>query len=67
MDKHELGNVVFTNVCDALPEANGAQAFVYIKTANGRIWKGMYFMNGGKPTFASYGSEIANVVAWAYR
>lgn len=26
--------------------------------------KGMFFRNGNKPVFASYGSEIANVIEW---
>ena len=26
--------------------------------------KGMFFQNGSHPTFASYGSEVENVIEW---
>ena len=59
-------DLVFTNVSDRLPDCNGSQVMVYINKSNGSISKGMFYMNGTKPTFASYGSEIQNVIAWAY-
>ena len=59
-------DLVFTNVSDRLPDCNGSQVMVYIKKSNGSISKGMFYMNGTKPTFASYGSEIQDVIAWAY-
>lgn len=39
---------------------------VLFKTAdNPDAWrKGMFFWNGSKPEFASYGSEITNVIEW---
>ena len=58
--------LVFTNVSERLPDCKGSQVRVYIKKSNGRTSKGMFYMNGTKPTFASYGSEIQNVIAWAY-
>ena len=57
---------VFTNVSERLPDCKGSQAIVYIKKSNGSTSKGMFYMNGTKPTFASYGSEIQDVIAWAY-
>lgn len=59
-------DLVFTNVSERLPDCKGSQVMVYIKKYNGSISKGMFYMNGTKPTFASYGSEIQNVIAWAY-
>lgn len=66
MKNTEFENLVFTKVCDELPDTKGSFARVYIKTETGRIKKGMFYMNGKKPTFASYGSEVKDVVAWAY-
>ena len=59
-------DLVFTNVSERLPDCNGSQVRVYIKKSNGSTSKGMFYMNGTKPTFASYGSEIQDVIAWAY-
>ena len=59
-------DLVFTNVSERLPYCKGSQVRVYIKKSNGRTSKGMFYMNGTKPTFASYGSEIQDVIAWAY-
>ena len=59
-------DLVFTNVSERLPDCKGSQVRVYIKKSNGSISKGMFFMNGTKPTFASYGSEVQDVIAWAY-
>ena len=59
-------DLVFTNVSERLPDCKGSQVMVYIKKYNGSTSKGMFYMNGTKPTFASYGSEIQNVIAWAY-
>ena len=59
-------DLVFTNVFERLPDCKGSQVMVYIKKSNGRTSKGMFYMNGAKPTFASYGSEIQDVIAWAY-
>lgn len=59
-------DLVFTNVSERLPDCKGSKVRVYIKKYNGSISKGMFYMNGTKPTFASYGSEIQNVIAWAY-
>ena len=59
-------DLVFTNVSERLPDCKGSQVMVYIKKSNGRTSKGMFYMNGTKPTFASYGSEIQDVIAWAY-
>ena len=59
-------DLVFTNVSERLPDCKGSQVRVYIKKSNGSISKGMFYMNGRTPTFASYGSQIFGVVAWAY-
>lgn len=58
-------DIEFVSVKKALPETNGNAVSVYIKQ-NDKICKGMFYMNGGKPVFASYGSTIENVEAWAY-
>ena len=55
-------NIKFTSTKEALPE----HTKVYIKTADNKIRKGMFYMNGGKPVFTSYGSPIENVTHWAY-
>lgn len=60
-------NINFTSVNEALPETNGNQASVFMKRSDGRITAGMFYMNGGKPVFAAYGSSVENVIAWAYR
>jgi hypothetical protein len=60
-------NIKFTSVKEALPKYHSNQARVYIKTADNRITKGMFYMNGGKPVFASYGTEVENVTEWAYQ
>ena len=62
----EKENLIFTDVTERLPETNGSQVRVYIKKSNGSISKGMFYINGRKPTFASYGSEVFDAVAWAY-
>lgn len=59
-------DLVFTNVSERLPDCKGSQVRVYIKKSNGSTSKGMFYMNGTKPTFASYGCEIQDVIAWAY-
>ena len=66
-DTVKIQNIKFTSVKEALPETNGNQAFVYMKRSNGKINAGMFYYNGGKPVFASYGSQINNVIEWAYR
>lgn len=63
----KLGDLVFYSVNEALPEYTGGAALVYMKRSDGRVTKGMFYMNGNKPTFAAYGSEITNVIAWRYR
>ena len=62
----EKENLIFTDVTERLPETKGSQARVYIKKSNGGISTGMFYMNGRTPTFASYGSQILDVVAWAH-
>ena len=59
-------DLIFTDVSERLPEINGSQVRVYIKKSNGSISKGMFYVNGRTPTFASYGSQVFDVVAWAY-
>lgn len=57
----------FKSVNEALPEYVENCASVYMKCSDGRTRKGMFYYNGGKPVFASYGSQIDNVTEWAYR
>lgn len=56
----------FISVEKAYPETNGNAAHILMKCSSGKITKGMYYNNGGKPTFAAYGSEVSDVIAWAY-
>ena len=57
----------FISVNESLPVYISNCAFVFMKCSDGKIRKGMFYMNGGKPVFASYGSTVENVTAWAYR
>lgn len=61
--------MLYIPVNEALPKYVENCAFVYIKLKDGRIRKGMFYKNGGKPTFASYGAEIKieDIQSWAYR
>ena len=63
----EKENLIFTDVTERLPETNGSQVKVYIKKSNGSTTKGMFYMNGTKPTFAQYGNEINDVVEWRHK
>lgn len=65
--QEENKNINFISVKEALPETNGNVAFVYMKRSGGKIMGGMFYMNGRKPVFAAYGSQINDVIAWAYR
>lgn len=67
MKQEELENIKFVSVEDALPETNGNQAFVYMKKSDGSITRGMFYMNGRQASFASYGSKVDGVIAWAYK
>lgn len=62
-----MKEIQFTPVNEALPETKGSSVHVYIKRNDGSVTKGMFYMNGRKPTFAAYGSEVVGVSAWAYR
>lgn len=40
---------------------------IYCHLKNGSRTKGRFYMNGGKPTFVAYGSEITDhVIGWEY-
>ena len=52
------------------PELNGKSFIpVQIKLKNQSIWRnGMFYLNGGKPVFASYGIDVTEKVAeWKYK
>lgn len=66
MYKVQPKNLKWHEVINELPDAVGSWVSVYIETANGRIRKGAFYYNGGKPEFVSYGSEVLDVVRWAY-
>ncbi len=59
-------NLIFTDVTERLPEIKGSLVRVYIKKSNGSITKGMFYINGKTPTFASYGSKVLDAIAWSY-
>ena len=49
------------------PEYKGNFAKVIVTTKSGNKCKAMFYWNGNKPTFATYGSDITeNVVSWEY-
>lgn len=66
MYKVQSKNLKWHNVVDELPDVVGSWVSVYIETANERRPKGAFYYNGGKPEFVSYGSEMLDVVRWAY-
>lgn len=44
-----------------------SQAYVIAHTETGNRCKALFYWNGGKPTFASYGTDITeSVIAWEY-
>ncbi len=47
-----------------LPKENQAVLIQFVKDGKERRTKGFYFTNGTSPEFASYGSEINNVIGW---
>lgn len=50
------------------PKYEGDCARVVVTTKNGRKRKAMFYWNGSKPTFASYGTDITELVTdWEYR
>ena len=50
-----------------IPGEYPEHSIVIIHLKNGNRAKGMFYWNGGKPTFVSYGSDITeNVVGWEY-
>jgi len=50
------------------PKYVGDSAKVIVTLKDGRKRKAMFYMNGKKPTFASYGSDISEkVIDWVYR
>ena len=50
------------------PKYIGDCARVIVTLKDGRKRKAMFYMNGKKPTFASYGSDISEkVIDWEYR
>jgi hypothetical protein len=50
------------------PKYCGDCARVVVTTKDGRKRKAMFYWNGNKPTFASYGSDISEkVIDWDYR
>lgn len=49
------------------PKYENNLAQVIVHTAPGKMQKAMFYWNGGKPTFASYGTDITDSVrAWEY-
>ena len=57
----------FHTIPESYPKYKNNQAHIIAHTAPGKMQKAMFYWNGGKPTFASYGTDItANVSAWEY-
>ena len=49
------------------PQYTNNQAKVIVTTENGNKKRAMFYWNGGKPTFASYGMDITDsVIDWEY-
>lgn len=50
------------------PKYTGDCARVVVTTEDGRKRKAMFYWNGNKPIFASYGIDISEkVIDWEYR
>ena len=64
-------DIEFTAVNEALPdirENNGTPVYIhFMRNGKEAVKKGMFYKNGKKPVFASYGSTVENVIGWAYR
>ena len=49
------------------PQYTNNQAGVIVTTKSGNRCRAMFYWNGGKPTFASFGSDITeHVIDWEY-
>ena len=49
------------------PKYQKNQAYVIAHTKSGNRIKAMFYWNGNRPTFASYGTDISDrVIAWEY-
>ena len=49
------------------PKYTNNQAKVIVTTKSGNKKRAMFYWNGGKPTFASYGTDITDsVIDWEY-
>jgi hypothetical protein len=66
MTEEQFRNLEWKKARVELPVASRGVITVFVITTNGKRAKAMFYYNGGKPTFASYGSVIENVIMWAY-
>ena len=66
MTEEKFKRLQWHNARTELPAGARGVMTVYVITADGKSAKAMFYYNGGKPTFASYGSVIKNVIRWAY-
>lgn len=49
------------------PEYSGSFVRVIVTTQSGNKCKAMFYWNGKKPTFASFGTDITeSVISWEY-
>ena len=49
------------------PQYKRNQAHVIVHFSDGGRSRGMFYWNGGKPTFACYGTDVTkNVISWEY-
>lgn len=66
MTEEQFKRLQWHNARTELPTGARGEMTVYCITADGKRAKAMFYYNGGKPTFASYGSVVENVIRWAY-
>lgn len=66
MAEEKFKRLQWHNSRTELPTEARGEITVFVITADRKCAKAMFYRNGGKPTFASYGSVIENVIMWAY-
>lgn len=66
MNIEQMNPIKWEDPLRALPQVTNGQTQVYIMGSNNNVTRGMFYYNGGKPVFASYGSEMKDIRAWAY-
>ncbi len=66
-EQQKAENAHYIDIASGVYPNDLERVYIKCKSDNGniRIIKGFFYRNGGKPVFASYGSEVENVITWA--